>query len=98
MDQIDVINFLKQYSDKKTERVVKSPLFLFNAASLSHLAHSRPGLNYMCKVKYKTLGNEQIRYSYFSITTTSSLFKRFVFRVCFIRLGCYNYLSKFAWK
>ena len=44
MDQIDVINFLKQYSDKKTERVVKSPLFLFNAASLSHLAHSHAKL------------------------------------------------------
>ena len=32
MDQIEVINILKPYSDKKTERVIKSPAFLFNAA------------------------------------------------------------------
>ena len=57
MDEIEVINFLKRYSDKNTERVTKLPVFLFSAAIWSHLAHSWPDLNYMCKAKYKTLGN-----------------------------------------
>ena len=58
MDEIKVINILKQYSDKKTERMIKSPWFLFISAIWSYLAHYWPGLNYMCKAKYKTLGNE----------------------------------------
>ena len=57
MDEIKFINILKQYSDKKTVRVIKSPAFLFSAETWSHLAHSWPGLSYMCKAKYKTLGN-----------------------------------------
>ena len=57
MDEVEVINILKRYSDKKTVRVIKSPEFLFSIAIRSHLAHSWPGLNYMCKAKYKTLGN-----------------------------------------
>ena len=57
MDEIEVINIFKRYSDKKTERVTRSPVFLFSAAIWSHLAHSWPGLNYMCKAKYKKLGN-----------------------------------------
>ena len=39
------------------ERAIKLPAFLFSAAIWLHLAHSWPGLNYMCKAKYKTLGN-----------------------------------------
>ena len=31
MDKNEVINILKRYSDKKTERVIKSPEFLFSA-------------------------------------------------------------------
>ena len=52
MDEIEVINVLKQYSDEKTgsDKI--------RAAILSYLAHSLSGLNYMCKAKYKTLGNE----------------------------------------
>ena len=57
MDEIEVINISKRYSDKKTGRVIKSPAFLFSAAICSHLAHSPPVLNHMCKTKYKTLGN-----------------------------------------
>ena len=57
MDEIDVINILKRYIDKKTDRVIKSPAFLVSAAVWSHLAHSWPGLNNMCKAKYKKLGN-----------------------------------------
>ena len=62
MDEIEVITILKQYSDKKTERererrVIKSLAFLFSAAIWPYLAHSRSGLNYMCKAKYKTLEN-----------------------------------------
>ena len=56
MDEIEVINILKRCSDKKAERVIKSPVFLF-AAICSYLAHSWPGLKYMCKAKYKILGN-----------------------------------------
>ena len=60
MDEIEVTNILKRCSDKKAQRerkrVVKSPAFLF-AAIWSCLAHSWPGLKYMCKAKYKTLGN-----------------------------------------
>ena len=41
----------------KRQREIKSPEFLFNAAIEPHLAHSWPGLNYICKVKYKILGN-----------------------------------------
>ena len=37
--------------------MIKSPEFLFSAATRSHLAHSWPGLNYRCKAKCKTLGN-----------------------------------------
>ena len=43
MDEIKVMNILKQYSDKKTDGVIKSPAFLFDAAIWSHLVHSRPG-------------------------------------------------------
>ena len=57
MDGIEVLNVLKQYSDKKTERVIKSPAFLFSAATWSYVAHSWSGLNDTCKSKYKTLGN-----------------------------------------
>ena len=41
MDEIEVINNLKQCSDKKTDLVIKSPGFLF-AAIWSHLVHSSP--------------------------------------------------------
>ena len=51
MNEIEVINILKRYSDKKTERErqreIKSPLFLFSAAIWSYLEHSWPGLNYV---------------------------------------------------
>ena len=57
MNEVEVINFFKQYSHKKTARVIKYPAFLFSAAISSHLANSWPGLNCMCKVKYTTLGN-----------------------------------------
>ena len=61
MNEVEIINIFKRYSDKKIERViksiVKSPAFLFSVAIWSHLAHSCPGLNYMCKLKYETLGN-----------------------------------------
>ena len=57
MDEIEVTNALKRYSNKKIERVIKSPAFLFSAAIWSNLAHFWSGLNYMCKAKYKTLGN-----------------------------------------
>ena len=42
----------------KRQGVIKSAAFLFRAAILSYLGHSLSGLNYMCKAKYKTLGNE----------------------------------------
>ena len=57
MNEIEIINILKRYSDKKTKRLIESPEFLFSATIWSHLAHSWPRLNYMCNVKYKTLGN-----------------------------------------
>ena len=57
MDERQVINILKWYSDKKAERVKKSLEFLFSAALWTHLAHSWPDLKYICKTKYKTLGN-----------------------------------------
>ena len=53
MNEIEVINVLKRYSDKKTERErerqreIKSPSFLFSAAIWSYLEHSWPGLNYV---------------------------------------------------
>ena len=56
LDETEVINTLKQLSDKKTERVIKSPAFL-SAAIWSHFAHSWPGLKYMCQTTYKVLGN-----------------------------------------
>ena len=49
---------LKWYSNKKTETAIKSLAFLFSAAVWLHLAYSWPSLDYMCKAKYKTLGNE----------------------------------------
>ena len=54
--EVEVIDIFKRYSDKKN-RVVKSLAFLFSAAIWSHLEHPWPGLNYMCKAKYITLGN-----------------------------------------
>ena len=51
MDEIKVINILKQYCDKKTKRVIKSPALLYSTAIWSHLARSWPGLNYMCKAE-----------------------------------------------
>ena len=57
MDEIEVINILKQYRDKETERVIKSPALLFSAVIWSYLVYSWPILNYMCKAKYKKLEN-----------------------------------------
>ena len=54
--EIEIIKILKRSSDSKTERMIKAPAFLF-ATIWSNLAHSWPGLKYMCKAKYKTLGN-----------------------------------------
>ena len=95
MDEIEVINILKGCSDKKAERLIKSAAFLFAAIWL-HLAHSWSGVKCMVKAKYKTLGNRYYQ-NYFSITTTSKFFKKFVFRG-FFRLGCYMNLSKCTWK
>ena len=41
----------------KRQKMIKSPAFLFSAAIWSHLPRSWPGLNYMSKAKYETLGN-----------------------------------------
>ena len=57
IDEKEVTNKLKQYGDKQKEGVIKSTAFLFSAAIQSHLAHSWPALNCMCKGKYKILGN-----------------------------------------
>ena len=58
MNEIEVINILKRYTDKKErERVIKSSQLLFTASIWSHLTHSRPVLNDMCRANYKTLGN-----------------------------------------
>ena len=57
MDGIEISKVLKQYSDKKTETVIKSPALLFSAATWSYIAHSWSGLNDTCKSKYKTRGN-----------------------------------------
>ena len=46
MNKVEVISIFKQYSDKKTE----SDHHGFYLVLWS-------GLNYMCKTKYKTLGN-----------------------------------------
>ena len=55
MNEVEALNIFKHYSDKKT--VVKPPAFLFSTMIWSHLEHFWPGLNYMCKAKYKTIGN-----------------------------------------
>ena len=46
MNEVEVINIFKRYSDKKRERererervMIKSPALLFSAAIWSHLAH-----------------------------------------------------------
>ena len=51
MDEIEVTEILKQYCDKRVERVIKFQAFLFSAAVWSHLVHSLAGLNYMCKAQ-----------------------------------------------
>ena len=58
IDEIEVTNVLKRYSDKKVERMIKSSAFLCSAVIWSYLAHSWPGLNFLCKARYKTLENE----------------------------------------
>ena len=55
MDEIEVINILKRYSVKKTERVIKSEEFSFIAAIWSYLAHSWPGLTICVKQNVKHL-------------------------------------------
>ena len=77
--------------------MIKSPVFLF-AAIWSHLVQSWSGLKYMSKAKYKRFENREIHYNYFSITTTSSFFKRPDFRACFIFLACCMHLNKFSRK
>ena len=52
-----IVSILKRCSDKKTERVIKSPAFLLSTAIWSHSALPWPGLNFMSRVKYKALGN-----------------------------------------
>ena len=79
------------------ESVIKSPAFLFSAAIWSYLVLSWPGLSYVWKAKYKTIGHVYMHYNYFSITATSSFLKKFVFCVYSIRLGYYMHLSKFTW-
>ena len=55
MDEIEVINVLKRYSDKKRER--ETERFLFSAAIQTYLANSWSDISYMCKVKYKIFAN-----------------------------------------
>ena len=81
----------------ETERVIKSPVFLF-AAIWSHLVQSWSGLKYMSKAKCKRFENREIHCNYFSITATSSFFKRSDFRACFIFLACCMHLNKFSRK
>ena len=61
MDEIEATNILKRCNAKKT--VIKSPAFLF-VAIWSNLSHSWPGVNYICKAKYKTFGNRSIHYNF----------------------------------
>ena len=51
MNETEVINISKRCSDKKAERerVIKSPVFLFDAI-WSHLAHSWPRIKCICKI------------------------------------------------
>ena len=82
-----------------TDRVIKLPAFLLSAAIWSHMAHSLPVINYKCTKNTKHLEMyEYIIHYILSNKTTPSFFKRFIFRVCFIRLGCDMHLSKFTWK
>ena len=55
MDEKEVINVLKRYSDKKRERDREG--FLFRAEIWTYLAHSSSDISYMCKVKYKIFAN-----------------------------------------
>ena len=85
MEEIEVINVLKRYSDKKTEcdKITSFYIYCCDLVTFStFLVWSKVQQNMwqnMCKAKYKKLGNGQIHYNYFSITTTSRFFKRFVF-------------------
>ena len=63
MNEIEVVNILKQCSDKKIDKVIKIPRFLY-AAIWPHLTHSWPRLKHMYKAKYKTLGYRQKHYNY----------------------------------
>ena len=54
MNEVEVKIFS---NDIVIKRLIKLPAFLFSALICSHLAHSWPGLNYMCKAKYETIGN-----------------------------------------
>ena len=48
---------LKRSSKKMADSVIKSPAFLFSAAIWSYLVLSWPGLSYVWKAKYKTIGH-----------------------------------------
>ena len=101
MDEIETIDILKRCSDKKKERMIKSPVLLLNVAIWSHRTHSWPGLNYICNAKYKTLRYRQIHYNYFTISKTSSILDDLCACVCvcvFIRLDCYMDFGKFTWR
>ena len=77
MDEVQVIDNLRRHSNKKAERLPS--VFLFSAAIWSHSAHSWPGLHYMSKEVYETLGNKYIHYNYFSIRTKFSFVKDLFF-------------------
>ena len=97
-NEIEVVNVLKRCSEKKREKVIKLPVFLLSAEKWSYLVHPWSSLNYTCKAIYKALGNGKIQCDFFSITTASSFFKRFVLHGYFTRFGYYIHLSKFTWK
>ena len=46
MTEIEVVSILKQCSDKKIDKVIKIPRFLY-AAIWPHLTHSWPGLKHV---------------------------------------------------
>ena len=46
MTEIEVVSILKQCSDKKIDKVIKIPRFLY-AAIWPHLTHSWPGLKHI---------------------------------------------------
>ena len=101
MNEIEVINVLKRYSNKKTEKETERDKITIAFIQCCDLVIFRTFLAWskLCvKQNIKHLEMDKYMIITFPLQRHLAFLKDFVFRVYFILFGYYMHLSKFTWK